>query len=54
MRLEGGTDVESEESLAEVGTVTQQDFLQAIDTNRQGRRELAQLFPDHVKAVLGG
>lgn len=54
MRLGGGTDVEDESSLAELGTVTQEDFLKAIDSNRQGRRELAALFPDHVKTVLGG
>ena len=54
MRLGGGTDIETEESLAELGTVTQEDFLKAIDSNRQGRRELARLFPDHVKTVLGG
>ena len=54
MRLSGGTDIETEESLAEVGTVTQQDFLEAIDSNHQGRRELAALFPEHVKTVLGG
>lgn len=54
MRLAGGTDIETEESLAELGTVTQEDFLKAIDSNRQGRRELAALFPEHVKTVLGG
>lgn len=53
MLMEGGTLVEAESSLVEVGTVNQQDFLRAIDTNRAGRRELAQLFPDHVKTVLG-
>ncbi|MDA8020361.1 MAG: hypothetical protein MPN21_23225 [Thermoanaerobaculia bacterium] len=54
MRLAGGTDIESEESLTELGTVTQENFLEAIDSNRQGRRELAALFPEHVKTVLGG
>lgn len=54
MRLEGGTSVEPEPSLAELGTVTQEHFLEAIDNNRQGRKALAELFPEHVKTILGG
>lgn len=54
MRLGGGTSVEAESSLAELGTVTQEHFLEAIDNNRQGRKALAELFPEHVKTILGG